>query len=73
MKPKLQEGFVFGTGQTIKVELAKVEAPSHPCTSHRFLNEENAQHVYDLLQGGNVVRAQVSPMVLCPKVYIGAD
>jgi hypothetical protein len=73
MKPKLQEGFVFGTEQTFEVELAKVEEPSHPCTNHRLLNEENAQRVYDLLQGGSVVRAQVSPMILRPKVYIGAD
>jgi hypothetical protein len=49
IKLKLQEGIVFSTEQTFEVELAKVEAPSHPCTNHRLLNEENAQYVYDLL------------------------
>jgi hypothetical protein len=73
MKPKLQEGFLFGTEYTFEVEVAKVDAPSNPCTNHRLLNEENAQRVFDLLQGGSVIRAQVSPMILRPKVYIGVD
>jgi hypothetical protein len=72
MKPKLQEGFVFGTEHTFEVEVVKVEAPSNPYTNHQFLNEENAQRVFELLEGGSVVRAQVSPMILHPKVYIGA-
>jgi hypothetical protein len=69
----LQEGFVFGTEYTFEVELAKVEAPSNPHTNHQLLNEENAQRNFDLLQGGSDVRAQVSPMILHPKVYIGSD
>jgi hypothetical protein len=72
MKPELQEGFLFGTEHAFEVEVAKVDAPSNPCTNHRLLNEENAQRVFDLLQGGSVIRAQVSPMILRPKVYIGA-
>jgi hypothetical protein len=50
MKPKLQEGFVFGTEYALEVELAKVEAPSNPYTNLRFLNEENAYLVFDLFK-----------------------
>jgi hypothetical protein len=53
--------------------VTKVDAPSNPCTNHQLLNEENAQRVFDLLQGGSIVQAQVSPMILRPKVYIGVD
>ena len=73
IKPKLQEDFLFGTEHTFEVEVVKVDAPSNPCTNHQLLNEENVQHVFDLLQGGSIVRAQVSPMILRSKVYIGVD
>lgn len=69
----LQEGFVFGTMFTFEVEVSKVDAPTNPCTNHRFLNKDNVERVYNLLCGDNIARAQVSPMILRPKTYIGED
>jgi hypothetical protein len=73
MESKLHEGYVFGLDYTFQVELSKVEAPSDPCTNDRLLNEEDAKHIYGLVCGTNVVRAQISPMILRPKKYIGPD
>jgi hypothetical protein len=73
IESKLHEGYVFGLDYTFQVELAKVEAPSDPCTNHRLLNEEDAERIYGLVRATNVVRAQISPMILRPKKYIGPD
>jgi putative transposon-encoded protein len=73
MKMKLQEGYVFGTMFTFEVEVSKVDAPTNPCTNHRFLNKDNVEQVYNLLCGDSIARVQVSPMILCPKTYIGED
>jgi hypothetical protein len=55
------------------VAVSKVEAPTDPCTNHRLLNEENAERIYGLIRSTNVVRAQISPMILWPKKYVGPD
>jgi hypothetical protein len=36
-------------------------------------SEENAERIYGLVRGTNVGRAQISPMILRPKKYIGLD
>jgi hypothetical protein len=68
---KLHEGYVFGHDYTFQVAVSKVEAPIDPCTNHRLLNEENAERIYGLIRSTNVVRAQISPMILRPKKYVG--
>jgi hypothetical protein len=68
---KLHEGYVFGHDYTFQVAVSKVEAPTDPCTNHRLLNEENAERIYGLIRSTNVVRAQISPMILRPKKYVG--
>jgi hypothetical protein len=73
MEAKLHEGYVFGQDYTFQVVVAKVEAPTDPCTNHRLLNEENAERIYGLIRSTNVVRAQISPMILRPKKYVGPD
>jgi hypothetical protein len=73
MELKLHEGYVCGLDYTFQIELSKVGAPSDPCTNHQLLNEEDADHIYGLVRNTNVVRAQISPMILCPKKYIGPD
>jgi hypothetical protein len=73
MKMKLQEGYVYGTMFTFEVEVSKVDAPTNPCTNHRFLNKDNVERVYNLLCSDSIARAQVSPMILRPKTYIGED
>jgi hypothetical protein len=71
MKMKLQEGYVYGTMFTFEVEVSKVDAPTNPCTNHRFLNKDNIERVYNLLYGDSIAQAQVSSMILRPKTYIG--
>jgi hypothetical protein len=39
----MEEGYVFGTKYTYQVEVAKVQVPSNPCISHRFLDKKIAQ------------------------------
>jgi hypothetical protein len=67
MEAKLHEGYVFGQDYTFQVAVSKVEAPTDPCTNHQLLNEENAKRIYGLLRSTNVVRTQISPMILRPK------
>ena len=69
---KLEEGFVFGTTHTFQVDVAKVVVPTNPCTNHRILNDKNVERIFNLFNSGNVVWAQLSPMILWPKLYMGA-
>jgi hypothetical protein len=73
VESKLHEGYVFGQDYTFQVALSKVEAPTDPYTNHRLLNEENAERIYGLIRGTNVVQAQISPMILRPTKYVGPD
>jgi hypothetical protein len=73
MEAKLHEGYVFGQDYIFQVGVTKVEAPIDPYTNHRLLNEENAERIYGLIRSTNVVRAQISPMILQPKKYVGPD
>ena len=73
LKPKLKEGYVFGSEYTFAVELTKVAVPSHPCTNHRMFNEENAIRIYEMICDGKAMRNQMSPMILHPKTYTGPD
>jgi hypothetical protein len=73
VEAKLYEGHVFGQDYAFQVAVSKVEAPTDPCTIHRLLNEENAERIYGLIHSTNVVRAQISPMILWPKKYVGPD
>jgi hypothetical protein len=70
IKLKLEEGFVFGATHTFQANVAKVAAPTNPCTNHRILNDINVERIFDLL---NAVRAQLSPMILWPKLYMEAS
>jgi hypothetical protein len=72
IKLKLEEGFVFGATHTFQANVAKVAAPTNPCTNHRILNDRNVECIFDLLNSGNAVRVQLSPMILRPKLYMGA-
>ena len=73
VEAKLHEGYVFGQEYTFEVAVSKVAAPTDPCTNHRLLNEENTERIYGLIRSTNVVRAQISPMILRPKKYVGPD
>jgi hypothetical protein len=73
VEAKLHEGYVFGQDYTFQVVVSKVDAPTDPCTNHRLLNGENAERIYGLIRSTNVVRAQISPMILRPKKYVGLD
>jgi hypothetical protein len=73
VEAKLHEGYVFGQDYTFQVAISKVEAPTDPCTNHRLLNEKNAERIYGLIRSTNVVRAQISSMILRPKKYVGPD
>jgi hypothetical protein len=73
VEAKLHEGYVFGQDYTFQVVVSKVEAPTDPYSNHRLLNEENVERIYGLICCTNVVRAQISPMILRPKKYVGLD
>jgi hypothetical protein len=73
VEAKLHEGYVFGQDYTFQVAVSKVEAPTDPYTSHRVLNEENAERIYGLLRSTNVGRTQISAMILWPKKYVGSN
>jgi hypothetical protein len=49
------------------------EAPNDLCTNHRLLTKADVEHTYRLILGTNVVQAQISPLILRPKKYIGPD
>jgi hypothetical protein len=73
MEAKLHEGYVFGQDYTFQVAVSKVDTPTDPCTNHRLLNGENAERIYGLIHSTNVVRAQISPMILRSKKNVGPD
>jgi hypothetical protein len=73
MESKLHEGYVFGLYYRFQVLLLKVEASSDAYTNHQLLNEKDAKRIYGLISDTNVVRVQISLMILHPKKYIGLN
>jgi hypothetical protein len=73
VEAKLHEGYVFGQDYTFQMVVSKVEAPTDPYSNHRLLNEENVERIYGLIRSTNVVQAQISPMILRPKKYVGPN
>jgi hypothetical protein len=66
----LLENYVFSTEFTFEVEVSKVDTLTSSCTKHRLLNKDNVERIYGLLYDNSIVRAQISPMILCSKNYI---
>ena len=73
VEAKLYERYVFGQDYAFQVAVSKVEAPTNPYTNHWLLNEENVEYIYGLIHSTNIVRTQISSMILWPKKYVGSN